>query len=160
MRRVALTNSHEFAIVDEQDAERVCALNWYAFKPSQCWYVFATVGRESMHHFVLGAKPPPGRVVDHIDRNGLNNTRANLRICTTAQNAWNCDRKLGASGHPGVSKNRNHWTVRFEHQGQTMYFGTFRALDEAKSVATREMARLRGEYMPLRARLQELERAA
>lgn len=159
MRHVALTNSHEFAVVDEECEAMVSAFMWHAVIGRNCTYARSNDGQK-MHHVVMGMKPQRGFVVDHIDQNGLNNLRSNLRVCTHAQNGWNSTRKTGASGHPGVSKSRGNWAVRFEHLGKTMYFGTFRALDEARSVATREMGRLRGEYMPLRARLQELERVA
>lgn len=43
--------------------------------------------RVSMHRFILDA--PPDRDVDHINHNGIDNRRSNLRICTTRQNCHN-----------------------------------------------------------------------
>jgi hypothetical protein len=57
-----------------------------------------------MHHFIMG-KPPPGYVIDHIDHNGLHNTRQNLRFATESQNSQNKDKKDGVtSTFIGVSK--------------------------------------------------------
>jgi hypothetical protein len=42
-----------------------------------------------MHRDILGLLRDDPRVVDHIDGNPLNNCRANLRICTQAENTMN-----------------------------------------------------------------------
>ena len=57
-----------------------------------------------MHRVILRAKP--GQIVDHINRDTLDNRRANLRIVTASQNNWN-QRLLPAhntSGYRGVSQ--------------------------------------------------------
>lgn len=50
---------------------------------------------ERMHHRVLGIKPEwlmnNNLVIDHIDRDGLNNQRENLRIATRSLNAKNSE---------------------------------------------------------------------
>lgn len=48
--------------------------------------------------------PPPGFMVDHIDGDGLNNTRANLRLCDRFQNAWNSRRRPSRTGFRGVAE--------------------------------------------------------
>lgn len=67
-----------------------------------------------LHHFVVG-HPLNGKEVDHIDGNGLNNTRANLRIVTHTQNMGNTH--LGfvkSSQYLGVywDKSRSKWASR------------------------------------------------
>jgi hypothetical protein len=53
-------------------------------------------------------RPPLGLVVDHMDRDGLNNTRANLRVVEEAINHWN-RRGHGASSFKGVHGKRGKW---------------------------------------------------
>jgi hypothetical protein len=82
------------ATVDHEDAERLLPYKWYHFAGSVGREYAATSigGRRNrvtiyMHRFILDA--PKGMQVDHRDGDGLNNTRANLRLCTGAQNVAN-----------------------------------------------------------------------
>lgn len=63
-----------------------------------------------LHREIL--QPEVGQIVDHIDGNGLNNSRSNLRICTTKQNLRNQKKKRGnsASKFKGVYRHRFHAT--------------------------------------------------
>jgi len=57
-----------------------------------------------MHREILNA--PPALVVDHINHNGLDNRKKNLRLCTVAQNSMNqrpSRRKNKSSKYKGVS---------------------------------------------------------
>ncbi|MCH7719226.1 MAG: HNH endonuclease, partial [Chloroflexi bacterium] len=55
-----------------------------------------------MHRLITNA--PKGLIVDHIDHNGLNNTRNNLRLCTPEQNDYNRRPQKGStSKYKGVS---------------------------------------------------------
>lgn len=84
------------AIVSPEDAEAVKARTWHCkIDPTGRAYAVGHVpgsgkrGRqERMHRFILGAKA--GWLVDHKDGDGLNNTRENLRVCVSAENARNC----------------------------------------------------------------------
>ncbi len=61
----------------------------------------AKAGEAMMHRLIM--QPAPGLVVDHINANKLDNRRANLRICTPAQNARNARRRSdAASKYKGV----------------------------------------------------------
>jgi hypothetical protein len=73
-------------------------------------------------------------LVDHIDRNKLNCTRANLRIATKSQNAVNKtkDRRNATSKYKGVSKARNKWKASITVNGKTIYLGT---LDSERAAA-------------------------
>ena len=67
-----------------------------------------------MHREILG-KIPEGYVVDHINRNGLDNRKKNLRICTVSENLLNRPKYRGHSQYKGVSwhKKSQRWRATF-----------------------------------------------
>ena len=75
---------------------------WYARKSSGTSYAFGYLATGDsikityLHHVIVGY-PLNGLVVDHIDGNGLNNVRANLRIVTKAINSTNTHKKRNGS---------------------------------------------------------------
>jgi hypothetical protein len=68
-----------------------------------------------LHHFFL--KQKDGYVVDHIDRNKLNNKKQNLRYITTKENTWNTVKPKGYY----FEKRRNKYIVRIFADGKTMH---------------------------------------
>lgn len=100
------------AIIDAADVEKVSGYRWNAFRPSRtsdAYYVSTYArtpdGRATtlyLHRVVTGA--PKGLTVDHLSHDTLDNRRANLRVCTNAQN--NANRQLdkrSKTGARGVS---------------------------------------------------------
>lgn len=91
-----------------------------------------------MHRALLGIERGDGREVDHINRDRLDNRRANLRIVSRQQNSENLTQRLGTkSGARGVywDNNRQCWWVQVERFGKRHWGGYFKDLDEAKSAA-------------------------
>lgn len=95
-------------LVDEQDAYLLEQSRWYILRGSGTNYVTSHTGRKiddnrktvRLHGVIM--RPPTGLVVDHINFDGLDNRRDNLRICTPSQNsAWK-RMKGAASGFRGV----------------------------------------------------------
>jgi hypothetical protein len=107
-RLVPLTNSHLFAIVDDEDYDRVAARSWRAVSKPKSKTVYAQSGSHPdtvmLHNFVV--TPVPGLLNDHRDRDGLNNTRANLRSATFAQNMMNRTMPRGRCAYRGVAPHR------------------------------------------------------
>jgi hypothetical protein len=101
VRYIALTKG-KFAIVDAADYERLSRCKWTASRCGVKRYAARkSKGRTILMHREL-MDPPKGMDVDHIDGNGLNNTRSNLRICTRRQNLCNRRPSGGTSRHKGV----------------------------------------------------------
>ncbi|MHC4575242.1 MAG: HNH endonuclease [Planctomycetota bacterium] len=142
-RRVPLTQG-KFAIVDPEDYTRLNKLRWHVHKaPHTCYAVHSlTNGKKlprknaRMHHLVL--RTLPGMLPDHINRNGLDNRKANLRLATPAQNIWN-RRKFNApsrSNFKGVDwvQKQKKWRARILVHGKRIYLGSLQnELDAARA---------------------------
>lgn len=86
--RVELTQG-QWAVIDSRDVPLVKGHAWYADKKGHSWY--ASTKSDGLHvqmHRVI-ANTPKGLSTDHIDHDGLNNRRRNLRVCTHAENMAN-----------------------------------------------------------------------
>ena len=102
VRQLSLLHG-EICLVDDDDFALVSGFKWRA-TAGKTKYAVTTdkTNRKKiilMHRLILGLLSNPLLVTDHIDGNGLNNTRANLRACTQAQNVRNsvirCDNESG-----------------------------------------------------------------
>lgn len=136
MRTIPLSQG-EVALVSEQDYERVSTHKWslsYSPAHSPKKYAVASIsGKQTgLHRFVLGVE---GRVlVDHIDGDGLNNTRENLRECTYSQNRANSSTRRTLPKGVYVRRQRTGAIV-YRAQIRKNYhitsLGTFATVEEA-----------------------------
>lgn len=152
MKFVELKNSARLAIVDDVFFEWLSAFDWYENKPDgRTSYARATINGERvfMHRHVADLLGIKAAVIDHVNRNGLDNRQQNIRGATYAENCWNSHRKCGASGHRGVVKSGGGWVVKFTVNKRLRYFGYFDDMEEAKKVADAAALQLRGEFDPV-----------
>ena len=141
------------AIVDAEDHEWLSRHKWQV-QPSanhKTWYAKRSHhGRLILMHREI-IKAPRGMFVDHINGNGLDNRRCNLRICTPRQNSCNRSKQRHTRhrfiGVRPCGKNTYQATVM--HKGKTHRGGTF--TDEVKAAKARDrLARqLHGPYARL-----------
>jgi len=88
-------NGGAFAIIDSADIGRVGFVAWqHRIEPDGQHYALASIQGSKqivvrMHRLILCF---PLYQVDHIDGDGLNNRRSNLRFCDNRQNQWNCNK--------------------------------------------------------------------
>jgi hypothetical protein len=128
---------HGTAIIDEQDFDRISQHKWYSFdndgSGSRCYAICKIRGKTVyMHRMVMGAQE--GEYVDHIDGNGLNNSRSNLRFVTLSQNNMNQRiRPDNTSGHKGISwcPDREKYQVYVNINRKRKSLGRYRTLEEA-----------------------------
>ena len=99
-----------------------------------------------LHHLIIG-KPPKGEVIDHIDRNGLNNKRENLRLATSSLNNRNSRGCSKSSQYKGVSwaKSKNKWIANIGHEGKVINIGSFTCEKEAALAYNKKAMELWGE---------------
>lgn len=134
----------KFAIVDEADAPLVLnGKRWSAAqRRSRAWY--ATQGRVGMHALIAGFKG-----ADHVNRNGLDNRRINLRPATPSQNSANvAPTRSNTSGYKGVSwdRRRSKWVVQIGYNGSAFKLGLFDDPVEAARAYNRAAVDTFGEY--------------
>ncbi len=86
-----------------------------------------------------------GRIVDHIDGNGLNNRRFNLRICTHQQNQANRGPRGGSSQFVGVLRHKDKWEAGIRYRGEYFYLGLFDDEVEAAKARDRKAYELHGQ---------------
>lgn len=143
-KRITLSRD-KFAIVDDADYEWLnqwkwsCATNGYAVRR-----IPGTNKIVLMHREIMGN--PKGVYVDHINRDTLDNRRANLRTATPAQSIRNTRARKGFSPFKGVTKSNQKWAARIQILGKTIELGLFETQREA-AAAYNEAAKIHfGEY--------------
>ncbi len=159
MKEIKLTRGM-VALVDDRDYDFLIQWKWHA-NPSTtngCFYARRTirvgkgVKRIYMHRLIMQADS--GIKVDHIDRNGLNNQRSNLRLCTRQQNTFNTNNRKRKSPYKGVSKKEDYdrkkpWRACFKANGKQMLFGHFETEIEAAICYDINVLKFRGEFAVL-----------
>jgi hypothetical protein len=153
VRLIPLTQN-KFSVVDDWDYYWLSQWKWHAHKNSRSntYYAERRIGHRGpiigMHRQIMGF--PEGYLVDHIDQDGLNNQRTNLRNTTVAKN--NMNRGIGrrnTSGFKGVTKSGNRWTASITVDRRTIYLGTFDTPFEASAAYNKGALQYHGEYASL-----------
>ena len=95
-----------------------------------------------LHHLIIGY-PLHGLQVDHINGNGLDNRRCNLRIVTRRQNQQNrfCY-GTKKSKYVGVYKQSNRWYTQISYEGKQHHVGCYKTQEDASKAYWKEFKRL------------------
>lgn len=138
-RQIPLTQN-QVAIVDDDDYEWLSQWNWHAKNENGHWYAMRAdysgprQRTVRMHRAIMEA--PRNKWVDHVNGDGLDNRRENLRICLPRQNCYNrSNTKRSASRFKGVTPGWKPglWRAQIVHDGELIYLGLFQSQRAAAS---------------------------
>ena len=123
-------------IIDLEDVQKCAPHKWWVTEiMGHTRYAKAIINdvNTGLHRFILDA--PKGSVIDHINRDGLDNRKQNLRFVSTSENCVNT-RTRSATGEKNIYYKCNKYQVQIFREGHFIYNKTFEALEEA--VAARD----------------------
>lgn len=146
-------NKGLFAIVDDEDFESLSKFKWRSNHNRRNIYVQRASPTKPktvmMHRQVLGITD--GKItIDHINGNGLDNRKENLRIATGSQNAGNSRMRIGTFGkYKGVHFFNEKWVARIGHQNKRYYLGRFETREAAALACNKKYTELFGEFAKL-----------
>jgi hypothetical protein len=160
MKRIKLTQG-KWTLVSDEDYEYLNQWRWCAGKSKKTFYAVRSSphinGKQHtirMHQIIakrMGIKNP-----DHIDTDGLNNQRDNLREATESQQTANQNlQKDNKSGYKGVSwyKEDKKWVARIIVNKGLIYLGSFDSIKDAARAYNKAAIKCFGEF----ARINDME---
>jgi hypothetical protein len=147
IRFIPLTKG-KVAIVDAADYDWLSSFTWSTSQKASGVYACRHVKRKNIYMHRVIMNPPTGKVVDHIDHNGLNNRRCNLRICSIADNSRNTRGRGKSSRFKGVywNKNRKKWISFISHNRKYHHIGYFDNEADAASAYDKTARKLFKEF--------------
>lgn len=139
-------------LVSECDYALVSAQRWVA-KPKSSkaggFYAYRSIAGKTvyLHRFILGAGP--GMMVDHINGDGLDNRRENLRLADASLNNVNRGHYAPKSGYRGVYPACRRWVAAISVSGRNIRLGRFASAEDAARAYDVAAARHFGEFARL-----------
>lgn len=142
------------AIVDDEDYDYLNQWKWHASMVNGVLkYAARTIRKDRrkitirMHTFIMGT--PKGMDTDHINHNGFDNRRCNLRICSRSQNLQNSQvMRKTSTNFKGIYWNKVHrkWLVSIKVNHQRVFIGLFESETEAANAYDEAAKKYYGEF--------------
>jgi hypothetical protein len=149
MKEISLSRG-QVALVDDVDYDFVNQWKWYA-SPSKNgrWYAVRMPTHckmEKMHRLIMNC--PDGMTVDHINGDGLDNRRSNLRVCTEAENNRNRGKNINnTSGYKGVHVTPyGKYAAAITAHGKQIRLGNFSTPEDAARAYDKAAKQHHGEF--------------
>jgi hypothetical protein len=123
----------KFTVIDTEDFGKVCGVKWWLNGDGYAYgYLYGKTVK--LHRIILGIEKENGVVVDHINRNPLDNRKSNLRIVDNSVNGINSRmRRDNTSGFRGVYWNKQiqKFRARAVINGIQIHLGSYDTPEEA-----------------------------
>lgn len=139
-------NEKARTLIDLEDIDKVKNHRW-GLTDRNKYAETRSPERVKLHRFIMD--PPDDMVIDHINGDGLDNRKSNLRICTQAENTRNHSAlSNNTSGCTGVSysKHNNKWHAYITHDNNRLTIGYYNTKEEAAEARKQAEIELFGEY--------------
>lgn len=158
MKKIKLSQV-KYALVDDADHERLSEHKWGCMKSRNTYYAYRAFWDKNkkttsspiyMHRAILSA--PRGKMCDHINGDGLDNRKSNLRLSSNAQNLANSSKnRNNTSGFKGVARSSSgrKWTAQIMVNRKSRFLGSFDEKIKAAKAYDNESKRLYGEFARL-----------
>lgn len=142
---IKLENSFLLALVDQEDFDAFSGQKW---KNSLGYAIRANDGKR-MHRIVMKDRVSEEDLVDHINLNGLDNRKCNLRLATHVQNRANVAlTSNNKTGYKGIlfDKLIKRWAARIKYKKQNIHIGSFDKKEQAALAYDIWAFRIYGEF--------------
>lgn len=142
MKTIELTQG-QVALVNDEDYADLTKYKWHVHKYKKLWYAQRNLKKVNgysslgMHRVIMNC--PEDMVVDHINHNGLDNRKENLRVCFRIQNRWNTTFSAGVSKYKGVRFLQNRWHAQIGANRKKIHIGYYDT-EELAALAYNEAA--------------------
>lgn len=135
------------ALVGEADYYKIMFINFHCLPAKHTTYAITGRGR-LLHRIIMGIEDRPEIEIDHVDGDGLNNVRTNLRLATKTQNQHNAKAR---GDYRGVTFNKREQKFKARIQcGLTrLTVGTFDTAEEAAKAYDKRAKQLHGAFARL-----------
>lgn len=158
MKKIALSGKKGnglFALVDDEDFEKLNAFSWHNHLGyARRGEIDRASGKNKMimmHREILGITDSKV-LLDHRDRNKLNNCKGNLKVCSQSDNRKNLTKPIGTtSKFIGVhwSKRDQKWIAQVHIEGKRIWLGAYEKEEDAARIRDERIRKLGNEFYVL-----------
>lgn len=160
MKEIELTQNYK-AIVDDEDFDYLNQFHWNVRIVSGTQYAKRNINigqkqtTSNMHREIM--KCPKNMMVDHINGNGLDNRKENLRICTRSENLMNSNKPKDAksSKYKGVNYqkltpgHKKVWRAEIRLNKKSIFLGCFELEKDAAKTYNEAAIKYFGQFAKL-----------